>query len=86
MKWQYKVSLFFLVLSQLVFFIFAAYHTDNLIYFPEDSSVEMPTRGYSWIWYHPEHWFISLILALIAIAFFLYAAVLDLKKSERKEL
>ena len=85
MKSQYKVSLFLLILSQVIFFILAAYHTDRQIYYPEDPTA-IPTIGYSWIWYHPEHWLISLILAIIAITFFLYAAVLDLKKLGRKEL
>ena len=54
MRWQYKVSLFLLVLSQVVFFGLAAYHTDDQIYYPDGNLEATPTRGYSWIWYHPE--------------------------------
>jgi len=57
MKWQYKVSLFFTLLSQFVFFILASFHTSY--------------GGYSWIWYHFEHWSISLILSIMALSFFL---------------
>ena len=27
---------------------------------------------YSWIWYHPEQWLTSLILAVAAVAFFVH--------------
>ena len=65
MKWQYKVSLFFAVFSQVVFFALVGYHTD--------------LNGYSYIWYHFEHWSISLILSIMALAFFVLGLREDLK-------
>ena len=80
MRWQYKVSLFLLVLSQVVFFGLTAYHTDDQLYYPDDNFEAEPSRGYSWVWYHPEQWLISLVLVVGGVVFFVFAAVLDLKK------
>lgn len=70
MRWHYKVSFLFLVLSQIVFFALASYHT-NL-------------GGYSWIWYHFEHWSISLVLSIMALAFFILGVIEDFRKSGLK--
>ena len=82
MRWQYKISLFLLVLSQTVFFVLAAYHTDNQLYYPNGNLDATPTRGYSWIWYHPDQWHISLILVVIGLGFFVFGAILDIKDIE----
>ena len=71
MRWQYKVSLFLMVLSQTVFLGLAAYHTDNRVYYPNDDPLATPSVGYSWIWYHPEQWVISLTLNIAAVAVFI---------------
>ena len=86
MKWQYKVSLFLLVLSQVVFFGLAAYYTDDQLYYPDGDLGATPTRGYSWIWYHPEQWLMSLVLVVAAVAFFVYGAGLDIRESGWKGL
>ena len=75
MKWQYKASFFLLLLSQTVFFALAVYHTDNELYYPGGLPDAKPSVGYSWIWYHLEHWIISLVFALIALALFMYGLV-----------
>lgn len=70
MRWEYKVSLFLLLLSQVIFLGLAAYHTQGLL---------SGEGTYSWIWYHPEHWFFSLSLSVIALLLFVYAAITDIK-------
>ena len=75
MRWQYKVSLFLMVLSQTVFLGLAAYHTDNRLYYPNDDPLATPSAGYSWIWYHPEQWIISLTLNIAAVATFMYGII-----------
>ena len=79
MRWQYKVSLFLLVLSQVAFFGLAAYNTDDQLYYPNGDLEAVPSRGYSWIWYHPEQWLVSLVLAVAAVVFFGYAVGLDIR-------
>ena len=79
--WQYKVSLFLLVLSQVVFLGLAAYHTDDQIYYPDGNLEATPTRGYSWIWYHPEQWLTSLVLVFAGVAFFVYGLGVEIRKS-----
>lgn len=81
MRWQYKVSLFLLVLSQVVFFGLAAYHTDNQLYYPDDNLEGSPSRGYSWIWYHPDQWLICLVFVVFALTFFVFGFVVDIKTS-----
>ena len=65
MLWWYKVSLFFIVLTQMLFFGLVAYHTSMI--------------GYSWIWYHPEHWIICLLLSIVALGAFIRGAIEDLR-------
>ncbi len=74
MRWQYKVSLFLMLLSQTVFLGLAAYYTDN----------QLPTAGYSWIWHHPEHWTFSLAISLLGLAFLVYGIISEIKESIRK--
>ena len=81
MRWQYKVCLFLLVLSQVVFFGVAAYYTDDQIYYPDGDLEAAPTRGYSWIWYHPEQWLISLVLVGVAVAFFVIGLGAEIRES-----
>jgi hypothetical protein len=78
MRWQYKVSLFLLLLSQVVFFGLAAYHLDDQLYYPDGNIEATPTRGYSWIWYHPEQWLISLVLVGAAVGFFVYGLGMEI--------
>ena len=80
MRWQYKISLFLLVLSQITFFIFALYHTETRIGLPNFID-ETPTIGYSWIWYHPEHWLISFIICLVSLIVFISGLLLDLREA-----
>ena len=81
MRWQYKVSLFLLVLSQVVFFGLVAYNTDDQLYYPDGNLDVAPSRGYSWIWYHPEQWLTSLVLAVAAVSFFVFGAGVEIRKS-----
>lgn len=80
MKWQYKAAFFILILSQTIFFIFAAYHTEIQI------NNQNQQTEYSWIWYHLEHWIISLVLALISLFLFLYGILYEILDSKRKQL
>ena len=81
MMWQYKVSLFLLMLSLIVFLGLAAYYTDNQIYYPDGNLEATPTRGFSWIWYHPEAWLISLGLDVAALTFFVYGVAVEIRES-----
>ena len=85
MKWQYKVSLLFLILSQTVFLTLAAYHTDNEPYYPGGQPDTKPTIGYSWIWYHLEHWIISWVLVLISLTFCVHGLLTDFMQSKNKQ-
>ena len=86
MKWQYKVSLFLLVLSQVVFFGVVAYYTDDQFYYPDGNMEAPPTRGYSWIWYHAEQWIVSLVLAVAAVAFFVIGFGVEIRESSWRGL
>ena len=80
MRWQFKVSLLFLVLSQLVFFGLAAYHMDSRVYYPDGDPYASPSMGYSWIWYHFENWIISLTLSLAAVAVFIWGIIAEIRR------
>ena len=69
MRWQYKVSLFLMLLSQTVFLGLAAYYIDNQF------------AGYTWIWYHPEQWTFSLTIGLFGLAFFVYGIIAEIRES-----
>ena len=84
MKWQYKVSLLLLLVSQTSFLALAAYHTDKNIYYPSDSPGVPPSLGYSWIWYHLDHWIFSLVVALAAVVIFIHGLVTELRQSRGK--
>ena len=81
MKWQYKVSLLLLLVSQTSFLVLAAYHTDTEIYSSSNRTGTAPSLGYSWIWYHLEHWIISLVFALVSLVMFIHGIVSELWKS-----
>ena len=81
MRWQYLLSLFLLSLASSVFFTLVMFHTDTVAYYPGGDATSQPTIGYSWIWYHFEHWGISLVLNLLALGFFLYGWFLDFRES-----
>jgi hypothetical protein len=71
MKWPFKIAIFFLILSQVIFFLFAAYNIET-----KSSTIEEnQTLGYSWIWYHPEQWLISLVISIISLLFFIYGLI-----------
>lgn len=73
MKWQFKIALFLLIFSQVIFFVFAAYNIET-----KGSTVENnETLGYSWIWYHPEQWLISLLISLISFLFFIHGLIFN---------
>lgn len=81
MRWQFKVSLFLSVLAWTMFLGFAAYNTDNSLRYPSGDLEVTPIVGYSWIWYHPEQWMISLFLNLFAVVMFIYGVVAGIKQS-----
>ena len=81
MRWQYKVSLFLMVLSQFVFFALAAYNTESRVDYPKVGAEESRKVGYSWIWYHPEQWLISLVISLISLVACVDGLLVDLKES-----
>jgi len=84
MKWQYKISILLVLLSQTIFFSLAVFHMDSELYYPGGNLDAQPSQGYSWIWYHFEHWIICLILDIVAIVFFLDGLIGDFKKSTDK--
>jgi hypothetical protein len=73
MKWQFKIALFLLILSQVIFFVFAAYNIER----KENTIEENQTLGYSWIWYHPEQWLISLVISFISLLFFIHGLIFN---------
>ena len=85
MKLQYKIALFFLLLSQTSFLLIAAYHTDNELYYPNDQPNAEPTVGYSWIWYHLDHWIISLFLAFAGLITFSHGLISDYGEKKKKK-
>jgi len=72
MKWQYKISLLLLLISQILFFGLILYHMD-----PE---------GNSWILSHQEHWVWVFVIVGIALGMFVFGAISevvgDLHKGE----
>ena len=70
-----------MVLSWTMFLVIAAYNTETRINHPQVDNTEARTIGYSWIWYHPEQWLISLIISLVSVTVFVYGLLVDLKKS-----
>lgn len=81
MRWQYLVGLFLVFLASFVFFVLVLFHTDNVAYYPSGDFDAKPTIGYSWIWYHFEHWGICLVLTYSSLVFFLHGLILDLRES-----
>jgi len=71
MRWQYKVSLFLMVLSQTVFFGLAAFNIQTQPYYIEGTPEATREIGYSWIWYHFEQWVISLVLNIAGVVVFI---------------
>jgi hypothetical protein len=84
MRWQYLLSIFLLILASFIFLTLALFHTDTATYYPGGDLDGEPTVGYSWIWYHPEHWVICYGLNFLALVFFLYGLVLDFRESSFK--
>jgi len=84
MKWQYWSSIFLMMLSSVLFFSLAAIHMDDALYYPEGNMENSPSRGYSWIWYHFEHWGICLGLNIAALGLFIYGGLDGLRKSDWK--
>ena len=80
MKWHYKVCLFLLLVSWTLFLVLAAYHTDNQAYHPW-GKIESSSIIYSGIWYHFEHWSISVVLSFVAAVFGVFGLVLDIRES-----
>jgi hypothetical protein len=66
MRWHYKVCLFLLLLGWTVFLGLAAYDTNI---------------SYSGIWYHFEHWSVSLVLSVVAAVFGLFGLGVDIRES-----
>jgi hypothetical protein len=73
-KWQYKLSLFLMILSWTIFLIVALYNTSPILGSDTDSYA-----GYSWIWYHQDQWIISLVLNIVALALFIVGLLSDIK-------
>ena len=80
MRWQHKVCLLLLLVSWTVFLGFAAYHTSSQSYRLE-GEIEWNISSYSWIWYHPEHWLISLVMSFVAALFGLFGLLVDIGES-----
>jgi len=57
---------------------------DDEIYYPGGNLDATPTQGYSWIWYHMEHWLASFILNVIAVVFCVDGLIEDFRKSRVK--
>ncbi len=83
MRWQYKVSLFLMVLSQTVFLGLAAFHIQSQPYYSNDNPEATRVVGYSWIWYHFEQWVISLVLNLAGVAVFI-SGIINEKRPDWK--
>jgi len=66
MRWQYKICLFLLLMSWTVFLGLAAYDTKI---------------SYSGIWYHFEHWSVSLVLSVVAAVFGLFGLGAEFRES-----
>ena len=82
MRWQYKVALLLLLLSQTIFFSLAAYYTDTQVYYANNDPTGASTTGYSWIWYHPQEWTWVLPLGVFALVFFIYGLITDIRKPD----
>lgn len=80
MRWHYKVCLFLMLVSWTAFLVLASYYTDNRAYHPL-GNIESSLIVYSGIWYHFEHWSISLVLSFIAAVFCGFGLVVDIRKS-----
>lgn len=76
MRWQYKVCLFLLLVSWTVFLVLAAIDTGSQAYKHESSLIV-----YSGIWYHFEHWSISLVLSFVAAVFGLFGLGAEFRES-----
>ena len=76
MRWQYKVCLFLLLVSWTVFLVWAAIDTGSQAYKHESSLIV-----YSGIWYHFEHWSISLVLSFVAAVFGLFGLGAEFRES-----
>jgi hypothetical protein len=73
-KWQYKLSLFLMIVSWIVFLSIAYYNTSPVV-----NSDTNSYAGYSWIWYHQEQWIISLVLNIVALALYILGILSDMK-------
>ena len=81
MRWQFMLSLLFLLLSQVVFLGLAAYYTEIRNVYPGGDITVSPSVGYSWIWYHLESWIISLVLSIVALAMFVWGMIAEIRQS-----
>jgi hypothetical protein len=80
MRWQFKVSLFLLLMSWSVFLVLAAYDTIIPVYYPVEN-VESSMIGFLGVWLFFEHWSISLGLSLAATVLLVFGLGLDIKVS-----
>ena len=72
--------MFLLLVSWTVFLVLAAYYTDSQAHhlgFKIESSVIV----YSGIWYHFEHWSISLVLSFVAAVFGVFGLGVEIRES-----
>ena len=76
MRWQYKVCLFLLLVSWTVFLVLAGIDTGSQAYKHESSIIV-----YSRIWYHFEHWSISLVLSFVAAVLGLFGLGAEIRES-----
>ena len=76
MRWQYKICLFLLLVSWTAFLVLAAIDTGSQAYNHESSMIV-----YSGIWYHFEHWSISLVLSFVGAVFGLFGLGVDIRES-----
>jgi hypothetical protein len=71
MRWYFKISFLLLLISQILLFGLALYHTDS--------------EGVSWIFYHKEHWIWVLIIVVIAFIVFIIGVFFDVIADLQKE-
>lgn len=84
MKWQFKLSMFFLILAWTLFLSLALYHTDSNFYYPNGNLEAAPSWGYSWIWYHKEQWLPSIVLNLSGLVLFIHGLITENERPDRE--
>ena len=80
MRWQYNVCLFLMLVSWITFLVLAVYDTGNQAHHPSGKN-ESSLIVYSGVWYHLEHWSISLVLSFVAAVLGMFGLGIDIRES-----